>query len=201
MRHRRVPIHLHLVGNYGANPVQSTLFISRCNYINFRVSAHAIPIGLERKYGFSRHFAKLIVEKVMQLSVPNVDRIIQLDADMVFLDDIGKLWKLFDNFSHDQAIGLVPEFNGMYDQSDQYRYHENQNYFHGVKSHSHAGFNTGTLLMDMKKLRAMNWWSSLQTVLDDTRSCSTPMKDQDVMNEYLYRNQRLQYVLPFQWNA
>lgn len=44
---------------------------------------------------------KLIIPKIIQHTVTK--RIIVIDTDLIFLDDIAKLWKLFDSFNHSQV--------------------------------------------------------------------------------------------------
>ncbi|KAL0491553.1 glycosyltransferase-like protein [Acrasis kona] len=199
MWNRKVPVHIHLIGNNKSRPEYLAELIQKCNYAYFKVTGHVLPKELET-FGFDAHKAKLLVEKTLAAQLPNVEKVIQLDGDVVVVDDIGQLWKLFDDFKKDQFFGLVPEFNPMYDLKDQHKYHGKQDCIHGVKHLGQTGFNTGVFLMDLHKMRSRNWWDAMMKVADDTKDCQRPMQDQDILNEYIYRDDKIINVLPYQWN-
>ncbi|KAL0485398.1 glycosyltransferase-like protein [Acrasis kona] len=193
---RRVPLHIHLVGNEFTHPEKWASVLNKCKYQDVKVFAHKLP-----DVGLHKHFNKLLLQQT--LSRANVDKVIQLDFDIIVLDDIGKLWSKFDEFKAQEFIGIAPEFNAMYDESSQHIYHNKENCIHGIESKGHTGFNTGVVLFDIKKMNDWNWSSKLESVQKDTNKCHLPMSDQDVINELLYRHRSdgIVKLIPNEWNT
>ena len=104
----------------------------------------------------------------------------------------GRVVEIFDDFEPAQAIGAAPELSSWYRTSRWPALH-------------HRGFNTGVMLMDLEKLRALRWNVVWRAVL---RSClatleRTDLGDQDVVNAVASRGRRpeLIYELSCVWNV
>ncbi len=54
---------------------------------------------------------KVVIEKILP---DNMEKILFLDTDLLFLQDISELWLQFERMSSDQCFGIVGEQSGMY---------------------------------------------------------------------------------------
>ncbi|KAL0480618.1 hypothetical protein AKO1_006796 [Acrasis kona] len=193
--HRRVPVHLHILGS--ENIVHQ---IRACNHLFFRISHH--DINTESLYDLGHYNAnkyKLLVEK--SLLHTDVKKVIVIDTDLAFFDDVGELYKQFNHFKPEQAIGLAPEYFNQYADDKRHISHGGQNCVKAIHYDGHDGFNTGVALLDLEKLRKLNWWMDMVVPASkEVHSCLQPMGDQDIMNHMLYSNKDLLYVLPYEWH-
>ena len=101
---------------------------------------------------------------LLKLTLPKIlpqflKKVIVLDTDVTLATDISKLYQHFSKFEDSQSLGLV----------------ENQSdwYLPGKLWKSHSpwpalgrGFNTGVILMDLEKLRAINWAQTWRLVAE-----------------------------------
>lgn len=125
----------------------------------------------------------------------NLTKVIVLDTDITFATDIGELWKKFQIFQKDQAIGLVEN------QSDWYLGKLWRN--HKPWPALGRGYNTGVILLQLEKLRNLKWkeiWRNVAT--KHLKSLLwTSLADQDIFNAVLKENEYLLHILPCQWNV
>ena len=136
---------------------------------------------------------------LLKLTLPKIlpsklTKVIVLDTDVVLATDISRLWQLFADFKSQEALGLV----------------ENQSdwYIPGKLWKSHSpwpalgrGFNTGVILMDLAKLRSLNWSQLWRLVAekDLVTMYGTSLADQDIFNGLLKQHPSLVHRLPCQW--
>lgn len=134
---------------------------------------------------------------LLKLILPDAmreDRVLVLDTDVTVLTDMHPLWKMFDRFSADQTLGLV----------------ENQSNWY-VKALSYGqrpwpalgrGFNTGVMLMHLRRLRdgkfARSWESVTKRVLGYIPE--TSLADQDVINAVINEQSRIVFKIECTWN-
>ena len=103
---------------------------------------------------------------------PDIEKALYLDCDIVLIDDVAKLYDidLGDNYVgavHDQAVGQIPEFQ---------EYVVNRI---GVDKQEHY-FNAGVLLMNLQKLREINFQDKFIELL--SRVKYDVAQDQDYLN-------------------
>lgn len=117
-----------------------------------------------------------------------------LDTDVTVLSDVSLLWKMFENFNNEQALGLVENQSNWYIKSSSY----NSRPWPALGK----GFNTGVMLMDLKKLRAKGffdlWESTAVHVLKDI--LETSLADQDIINAVVKNNPKIVYNIDCTWN-
>ncbi len=112
--------------------------------------------------------------------LPEYDKVLYLDSDMVVCGDIGELW---DIDLGDRLIGGVDEavfFSG--------RWYEKRKKINGFPE-DRIYFNSGVLLMNTKALREWNFFEKIVRVLQERTDLHFP--DQDALNFLLENSQRL----------
>ncbi|CAH8862959.1 unnamed protein product [Trichobilharzia szidati] len=140
-------------------------------------------------YSGYRSYLKLLITQILP---PEVDKVILLDSDMLFNDDIVKLWKLFNEFNEDQCIGIVAEQNPTFYSNMGHKFWPNLGF----------GYNAGLLLIDLAKLRKRQWdklWMKVVFYLMKQKG-RLPTAEQDVINAMLSQNKRWLYEIPCEWN-
>lgn len=138
--------------------------------------------GAYERFG-PKEFVKSALGAVLP---PDVDRVIVLDLDIVLLDDIGALWRVFDDFGPDAVLGMA---------ADQ------ASFYHKVIGV--CGFNSGITLARLDRMRALDWPRLLhaETVAFCERTgarLTFPGQDPDVVTSLA--RPALYHVLPCTWN-
>uniref|UniRef100_A0A5K3EG06 Glycosyltransferase-like protein LARGE1 n=1 Tax=Mesocestoides corti TaxID=53468 RepID=A0A5K3EG06_MESCO len=121
-----------------------------------------------------------------------VKRVILLDVDILVEGSLVPMWNSADTFQKNEVIGLVEN------QSDWYLVE------HGTSTWPALGrgYNTGIMLMDLKKMRSVGWddhWRRVARQLLKKIS-HTALGDQDIINSALYFNSTRVHRLPCAWN-
>ena len=124
--------------------------------------------------------------------LPEVDSVIYVDTDTLFLRPPEELWSYFKMFSSEQVAGLVNECekgqkNCWYNQHAKHPY---------VKPY---GVNTGVMLMNLTRLRKMSWEKELITIYANNKARFI-FGDQDILNIFFHSNSKLLFKLPCEWN-
>ncbi|KAK3720770.1 hypothetical protein QZH41_011788, partial [Actinostola sp. cb2023] len=100
----------------------------------------------------NKHYSGVfgLMKLVLTEALPEaLDKVVVLDTDIIFASDVAELWRLLDNLTGKKAIGLVEN------QSDWYLGKLWKN--HKPWPALGRGFNTGVMILDLFKLRKMNW--------------------------------------------
>lgn len=88
-------------------------------------------------------------------------KIVFLDIDLVFKEDILKLYKEFSKFEKDNVMGIGPDLQPQY-RIDFSKYRsKNQNTTVGSPRPGMQGFNTGVVLFDLDRMRKSHLYNSL----------------------------------------
>ncbi|XP_077994436.1 xylosyl- and glucuronyltransferase LARGE2s-like [Glandiceps talaboti] len=196
--YRKNPIHLHFISDKPAKLTLQTLF-DTWKIQGVDVSFYAADDSKEdvswipnKHYSGVYGLMKLVLTKVLPL---DLDKVIVLDTDVTFAIDIAELWKLFRKLQNKKAIGLVEN------QSDWYL---------GTLWVKHKpwpalgrGFNTGVILLDLKKLRHMKWMQMWRLTAERElmSMLSTSLADQDIINAVIKQHPDIVYQLPCAWNV
>lgn len=196
--YRKNRLHFHFIADSTAQLILQTLFNSwmvPAVDVSFYLADN---IQSEVAWIPNKHYSG--VYGLMKLTLPKLlpdtlDKVIVLDTDVTFATDISELWKLFQKFDGKQAVGLVEN------QSDWYlgRLWKNHRPWPALG----RGFNTGVILLDLAKLRLMNWmqmwWMIAKRELDTM--LSTQLADQDIFNAVLKEKPDIIYRLACKWNV
>ncbi|XP_044728692.1 LARGE xylosyl- and glucuronyltransferase 2-like [Chrysoperla carnea] len=196
--HRRNPIHFHLMVDRKADKILKHLFNSwmlpevKVTFYQAENYVKLVEWIPNKHYSGVFGLLKLLFPQILS---KNLSKIITLDTDVTILTDIAQLWKQFDNFTEEQAIGLV----------------ENQsNWYYGKLWNNYKpwpaigrGFNTGVMLLDINKLNNHNWtmlWRLTAAQYLGTYG-STGLADQDILNAIITNNPQFLFRLPCFWNV
>lgn len=134
---------------------------------------------------------------LLKLILPDAmreDKVLVLDTDVTVLNDVSLLWRMFEKFTNDQALGLT----------------ENQSHWY-IKALSYGqrpwpalgrGFNTGVMLMHLQQLRNRKftslWEAVTKRVLADIPE--TSLADQDVINAVIKEHPSVVHKMECTWN-
>ncbi|GAB6025957.1 LARGE xylosyl- and glucuronyltransferase 1 [Chamberlinius hualienensis] len=196
--YRKNPLHFHFLSDSVAQLILQTLFntwIVPAVEVSFYLTDN---IQKEVSWVPNKHYSGVF--GLMKLTLPKIlpdtlAKVIVLDTDVTFATDISELWKIFTKFGSKQVLGLVEN------QSDWYLGKLWKN--HRPWPALGRGFNTGVILMDLFKLRNINWMQLWRLIAEKelTGMLSTQLADQDIFNAVLKQNPHLAYHLPCQWNV
>lgn len=192
--HRNKPLHFHLIVNKFSDKVLRTLF-ETWDIPQVTVSFYDMNDYLpDIRWVPNSHYSGIygLLKLLFPTVLPNVEKIIILDTDLIFTSDIDELWQLFNNFDYLHAIGLV----------------ENESDFYLSKKSTiwpaiGRGYNTGVILYRLDRLRNMQW-DKLWTRVSKKAALmygSTSLGDQDIMNTVLKQYPHLVYDVPCYWNT
>ncbi|XP_077868932.1 xylosyl- and glucuronyltransferase LARGE1 [Saccoglossus kowalevskii] len=196
--YRKNPIHLHFLADKPGQLTLSTLFDTwditggKFYFYNFLLIQDDVSWIPNKHYSGVYGLMKLLLTKVLP---KDMDKVIVLDTDVTFATDIAELWKIFRKLKNKKAIGLVEN------QSDWYL---------GTLWRKHKpwpalgrGFNTGVILLDVKKLRKMKWMQMWRLTAERElmSMLSTSLADQDIFNAVIKQHPDIVHQLPCAWNV
>lgn len=137
----------------------------------------------------NKHYSSLfgLMKLVLHKALPeDLEKVIVLDTDVTFATDILQLWKIFSKMKS-KPIGLVEN------QSDWYLGKIWKN--HRPWPALGRGFNTGVILINLRKLRDLKW-SHIWKMVTEKELLSmyyTSLADQDIFNAVIKHNPHLIY--------
>ncbi|CAL1265883.1 unnamed protein product [Larinioides sclopetarius] len=196
--YRKNPLHFHFIADSVAQLILQTL-VSTWNVPGVDVSFYlADNLQAEVSWIPNKHYSGVygLMKLVLPRALPEtLEKVIVLDTDVTFATDIAELWRIFRKLSAKQAIGLVEN------QSDWYLGKLWKN--HRPWPALGRGFNTGVILLHLKKLRDISWMQMWRLIAEKEllSMLSTSLADQDIFNAVLKQHPYLIYKLPCQWNV
>ncbi|XP_070168117.1 xylosyl- and glucuronyltransferase LARGE1 isoform X3 [Polyergus mexicanus] len=193
--YRTNPLHFHLLVDEIARRTLSTLF-QTWDLPHANVTFYGAEVWMPKVSWIpNTHYSGLY--GLLKLILPDAmgeDKILVLDTDVTIMSDVYSLWKMFEKFSAVQTLGLI----------------ENQSNWY-VKPLSYGqrpwpalgrGFNTGVMLMHLRRLRdrkfASSWESVTRRVLEYIPE--TSLADQDVINAMINEQPNIVYKI-LHWNS
>ncbi|GFN86741.1 large xylosyl- and glucuronyltransferase 2 [Plakobranchus ocellatus] len=196
--YRRNPLHFHFLSDEVAETILTKLF-ETWSVAEVQVSFYnADSVKPDIAWIPNTHYSG--VYGLMKLTLPKtlpetMHKVIVLDTDVTFSTDIAELWKIFRVLRGKQAIGLVEN------QSDWYLGKLWKN--HRPWPALGRGFNTGVILLDLKRLRDLGWMQMWRHIAEKELMAmlSVSLADQDIFNAVIKQHDYLVYKLPCQWNV
>lgn len=195
--YRQHPLHFHFISDSAGRHVLQVLF-KTWKLQKVSISFYdADKLKAEVEWIPNSHYSGVygLMKLTLTKALPDIlDKVIVLDTDVFFLTNIAELWKLFEKFSTQQAVGLVEN------QSEWYTGKLWKKYKHWPALG--RGFNTGVMLFDLQKLRQIGWANLWRMTAEKQliNLLSTVLADQDVINAALKDNPQVVYKLPCEWN-
>ena len=190
--HRRSHLHLHIITDKPAFITLSVIFqtwdledVSISFYLLETYEYLLLNIPNKHHSGLFG-LTKLIVEQILPAEI---HRVIVLDTDIVVMDSLHELWKMFGRMRPHQFVGLVENLSNYYVEKRLF-------------SLLVRGYNTGVMLMDLSKMREMNWGGLWRIECDllNRKIGSLKQADQDIMNSYLEKHPSTVYPVTCVWN-
>jgi len=142
--------------------------------------------------------------------LPDVDKLIVLDSDILVVEDILKLWRQFDEFEPTDIAGMALAQDGFYElRGASHRSHEPADpTFQGFNK-THPGYNAGVMLQNLKLMREKKFVNLLEDMVHTSKAVNFtwphPIPDhrgvQSLMSEWPFVHKDLSvYTLPNAWN-
>lgn len=152
-----------------------------------KVDIRFIEIDSDIFLDFPLTIDHISVATYFRLKLPSLlsdyEKVVYLDVDILINKDISPMWDI-DLNSH--AIGAVQEPYGKVVSKE---YHDTI----GIHDTKHKYFNAGILVMDLEKLRSINFEDSVVTYLRNYKN-HIEYQDQDILNGILQGN--VEYIHP-----
>lgn len=154
-------------------------------------------------YSHSLFFTSLAVHHYFT----SIDKLIFLDIDIQFSDNLTELFQQFGQFGSEALIGIAHEQQPVYLHIlHEYRTRtDNKTDLGAPPPKGWPGFNSGVLLLNLKRMRASKTYQSLlkPNKIDDIckkYSFSGHLGDQDFYTVVSFEYRHLFHVLPCNWN-
>ena len=197
--YRRNPVHLHFISDSEARNILGHLFDS-WRIPQVKISLYrAEDVVPDVSWIPNKHYSG--VYGLLKLTLPKIlpsglEKVIILDTDVIFATDIGRLWSLFTRFKSQQALGLVENQSDWYIPGKLWKNHR-------PWPALNRGFNTGVILMSLKRLRSIQWNNIWRTVAENdlVTQLSTSLADQDILNAVIKHQSELLFPLDCKWNV
>lgn len=120
-----------------------------------------------------------------------IDSLIYIDTDTIFLDAPENIWNIFAQFDEFQIAGLANECETTkdcwYNKKLQHPYFEPY------------GLNSGVMLMNLTRMRRIGWEKSF-TEIHTKYASKLFYGDQDILNIYFHHHRNKLYKFPCSWN-
>lgn len=222
LKHAKVDINFYIIGDNDSQLIAKRIFaeaedvqikyeVKSLNADELAKKMHKLVAKMQSHfssspkayYGDSLFFLSIGLYKVFD---PNVKRIILLDADLKFVEDIGQLNGLFNDFTESNLIGIARDAQPVY----RHLFWKYRNENPGTRvgnppPNGLTGFNSGVLLLDLEKMRSSKLYDSLITPeaverLTNKYYFKGHLGDQDFFTLIGMDYEHLFYVLPCSWN-
>ena len=215
--YRKHPIHFHFVTDEASKNVMKTLF-DTWMLPQVRVDFYLVDdVVNDVSWIPNKHYSGIY--GLLKLTLPKIlpswlKKVIVLDTDVTLATDISRLYQLFNQFQTQESLGLVENQSDWYIPGKLWKsvipifsfalsFRIINAFFllkHSPWPALGRGFNTGVILMDLAKLRAMNWSQLWRLVAekDLVTMYGTSLADQDIFNGLLKQHPHMVHKLPCQ---
>ena len=133
--------------------------------------------------------------------LPDEKKVIRLDRDMIVMQDLYPLWKMFTYFPDEVAMALCNERNSKHEiEAAKYvsPYRSGISDGKGPYVVPPFGVNSGLILYDLEKMRQYEIVKDFEFILK--LNMDLPLGDQDVINYFLIQQPFRYRTLPCKWN-
>ncbi|XP_012735864.2 glucoside xylosyltransferase 1 isoform X1 [Fundulus heteroclitus] len=203
---------------FSNKPLHFYIFAEDELHGSFRKALELWPVTIQAKFTFSIYpimfpeenaseWKKLFKPCASQrlflpLLLKQVDSLLYVDTDILFLRPVEDIWGLLSQFNGSQLAAMAPEHEepriGWYNRFARHPYY------------GKTGVNSGVMLMNMTRIRqkffkndmtavALQWEEILMPLLQKYKLNIT-WGDQDLLNIIFHHNPESLYMFPCQWN-
>lgn len=172
-------------------------------HMKFKFTIFSITFPKENAKEWKKLFKPCASQRLfLPLILKNVDSLLYVDTDILFLQPVEDIWALLSHFNSSHLAAMAPEHEepriGWY------------NRFARHPFYGRTGVNSGVMLMNMTRLREnffkndmtavpLRWEEMLMPLLQKYKLNIT-WGDQDLLNIIFHHNPESLYVFPCQWN-
>lgn len=142
---------------------------------------------------YAHLFAPCASQRLFLHELLSVDRVLYVDSDTIFLEDVAHLWNEFEHFSVHTVAALAAE----HEPSHRHAYYKDEANHPYYNQGSVHGLNSGVILLNLKILRANPWNDELDHFLV---TYTLQYHDQDLLNLYFYHHPERLHLLSCRWN-
>ncbi|XP_075998669.1 glucoside xylosyltransferase 1-like isoform X2 [Genypterus blacodes] len=169
----------------------------------FNFTTYSITFPKENAKEWKKLFKPCASQRLfLPLILKEVDSLLYVDTDIIFLQPVEDIWALLSNFNTSQLAAMAPEHEepriGWYNRFARHPYY------------GKTGINSGVMLMNMTRLRdkyfkndmttvSLRWGEMLMPLLQKYKLNIT-WGDQDLLNIIFHHNPESLYVFPCHWN-
>ncbi|XP_075527087.1 glucoside xylosyltransferase 2-like [Dermacentor variabilis] len=124
--------------------------------------------------------------------LPDVDVVIYVDVDVVFVSPIERLWQRFASMNSSHLAAMTPE-------TEDYAVN---NWYRGSARHPFYqpfGVNSGVMLMNLTRMRKFGWEEHLR-ILEQTYRQNIRWGDQDLLNIFFSMHRQRLLLFSCRWN-
>ncbi|XP_053614083.1 glucoside xylosyltransferase 1-like isoform X2 [Plodia interpunctella] len=123
--------------------------------------------------------------------LPEIDAMIYVDTDTLFLGPIDDLWSYFSKFNTSQLTAMAIE-----DENPNVSWYPR---FAKHPFYGKTGLNSGVMLMNLTRMREFEWVSYVTPIMMKWK-LNIPWGDQDIINIIFHYHSRAVYELPCRYN-
>ncbi|KAK7103400.1 glucoside xylosyltransferase 2-like isoform X1 [Littorina saxatilis] len=157
-----------------------------------RVELRLYPDTYPDMQNWKHKFAPCASQRLLFPSLlRDVDALVYVDADAVLLSPLDKMWNYFSRFNSTQMLALVPE----HEDPTVSWYHQSSK----IPYFGPFGLNSGVILMNLTRLRQVNWSSTL-VQYHQVYEKNIVFFDQDLINIYCHFHPERLYVMDCSMN-
>lgn len=142
--------------------------------LTFDYEIHPLQFPDTNKHEWKKLFKPCAAQRLfLPTLLGNIDSVLYLDSDTLFLSPVHELWSHFDQFNASQIAGMAPE-------------HEDKNagWYNRFSRHPYyppLGVNSGVMLMNLTRMRQFNWTERILPIYDKYK-LKLVWGDQDIIN-------------------
>ncbi|KAM3859083.1 glucoside xylosyltransferase 1-like [Diretmus argenteus] len=169
----------------------------------FNYSVYSISFPRENAAEWKKLFKPCASQRLfLPLILKDVDSLVYVDSDILFLQPVDRLWAFLSQFNSSQLVAMAPE-------------HEEPriawyNRFARHPFYGRTGVNSGVMLMNMTRMRNTYFkndmtsvhlrWEELLMPLLQKYKLNITWGDQDLLNIIFHHNPECLLEFPCQWN-
>ncbi|TNN73710.1 Glucoside xylosyltransferase 1 [Liparis tanakae] len=169
----------------------------------FNYTVYSISFPSENAAEWKKLFKPCASQRLfLPLILKDVDSVVYVDSDILFLQPVDRLWAFLSRFNSSQLAAMAPE-------------HEEPriawyNRFARHPFYGKTGINSGVMLMNMTRMRNMYFqndmtsvglrWEELLMPLLQKYKLNITWGDQDLLNIIFHHNPECLLEFPCQWN-
>ncbi|XP_026331083.1 LARGE xylosyl- and glucuronyltransferase 1-like [Hyposmocoma kahamanoa] len=194
LHHRQNPLHFHLIVDFASEKMLNKFFDTwdlpdvKYSCYNAQYELPKVAWIPNSHYSGVYSFFKLLYTDVLPKSL---EKVIVLDSDLTFLSDVAELWSMFKNMTDEQLLGLVENESNWYYEADRW-------------PALGRGFNTGVMLLNLRKIHTTTNWTLLwreAVNFNIKKLTKTSLGDQDVINAIIHNHPQIVYNIGCQYNV